>query len=997
MWSWLHKLIRYILGEEEQEWEQEREHAHRPPAGPSAGQLRAKTKSIYPKQRGDEQEPELPRREKQRHFRFPVISDEELRRPKKRGQVEADKPGRDAGLSSGGPDLIFRSGSSARGTADGTKPDEQVKPEVLQGKREAERLPREADRARVEPVRREERKAEPFRPARPTAEKRTYTPSEFISPVYGKMTPSTRETEHRIHTTSGVVYAGADSQRELADREAAAESDRTEVPTAAETDAVSADRGAWALPDEPAAGTAAKLPWTKREVPAAETGTGAGEAAAARAVPEAQAESAASDAVTTLDLVFKNKAAAEAVAKTETVPETETVLETETVPSEKMDAGTEYAPAAQAVFRKEDGSDGNQPPLPVAPSVPGSAVNAETAEAAAAANPPSVPGTAAADGVMEAPAKAKCESPAEPIETAAGDMAEAPEEPAETPAAAKSEAPEEPVETLAAAKSDASAAKPLSPSWESSAPVLPARAHDEQPAAVGLDAAAEWTAREEETSAGETAASSASAVDQERASSAVGAAEPAASYVLPSLDLLDPSPPMSEDDDEHTQLQKLLLEETLANFNVNAQVVGIVKGPSVTRFELQPAPGVKVNKITSLIDDIKLNLAAKDIRIEAPIPGRNAVGIEVPNLTSQPVLISRIIGSAKFREHPSPLAVALGMDIGGEPIVADIKKMPHGLIAGATGSGKSVCINSIIVSLLYKATPEQVRLLLIDPKMVELAPYNHLPHLVTPVVTDAKQATAALKWAVEEMEKRYALFVDAGARDIERYNQTVDQPLPYIVIVIDELADLMMVSPQDVEECIIRIAQKARACGIHLLLATQRPSVDVITGNIKANVPTRLAFAVFSQVDSRTILDQSGAERLLGRGDMLFLESGVTPVRLQGNYVSDDEIERVTRAIKQQRKPSYLFSKEELEQQVQSYDMGDDPLYHEALLFVAEQGQASASALQRRFRIGYNRAARLIEMMEADGYVAGQSGGKPRAVLITREDAEALAEGSTLF
>lgn len=990
MWSWLHKLIRYILGEEEQEWEQEREHAHRPPAGPSAGQLRAKTKSIYPKQRGDEQEPELPRREKQRHFRFPVISDEELRRPKKRGPVEADKPGRDAGLSSGGPDLIFRSGSSARGTADGMKPDEEVKPEVLQGKREAERLPREADRARVEPVRREERKAEPFRPARPTAEKRTYTPSEFISPVYGKMTPSTRETEHRIHTTSGVVYAGADSQRELADREAAAESDRTEVPTAAETDAVSADRGAWALPDEPAAGTAAKLPWTKREVSAAETGTGAGEAAAARAVPEAPAESAASDAVTTLDLVFKNKAAAEAVAKTETVPETETV------PSEKMDAGTEYAPAAQDVFRKEDGSDGNQPQLPVAPSVPDSAVNTETAETAAAANPPSVPGTAAADGGMEA-AEAKCESPAEPIETAAGDMAEVPTEPAETLAAVKSEAPEEPVEPLAAAMSDASAAKPLSPSWESSAPVLPARAHDEQPAAVGLDAAAEWTAREEETSAGETAASSASAVDQERASSAVGAAEPAASYVLPSLDLLDPSPPMSEDDDEHTQLQKLLLEETLANFNVNAQVVGIVKGPSVTRFELQPAPGVKVNKITSLIDDIKLNLAAKDIRIEAPIPGRNAVGIEVPNLTSQPVLISRIIGSAKFREHPSPLAVALGMDIGGEPIVADIKKMPHGLIAGATGSGKSVCINSIIVSLLYKATPEQVRLLLIDPKMVELAPYNHLPHLVTPVVTDAKQATAALKWAVEEMEKRYALFVDAGARDIERYNQTVDQPLPYIVIVIDELADLMMVSPQDVEECIIRIAQKARACGIHLLLATQRPSVDVITGNIKANVPTRLAFAVFSQVDSRTILDQSGAERLLGRGDMLFLESGVTPVRLQGNYVSDDEIERVTRAIKQQRKPSYLFSKEELEQQVQSYDMGDDPLYHEALLFVAEQGQASASALQRRFRIGYNRAARLIEMMEADGYVAGQSGGKPRAVLITREDAEALAEGSTLF
>jgi len=470
-----------------------------------------------------------------------------------------------------------------------------------------------------------------------------------------------------------------------------------------------------------------------------------------------------------------------------------------------------------------------------------------------------------------------------------------------------------------------------------------------------------------------------------------------ASYELPSLSLLKPSPRLSEDDDEYTLQQKQLLEETLANFHVNAQVVGIVKGPSVTRFELQPAPGVKVNKITGLIDDIKLNMAAKDIRIEAPIPGRNAVGIEVPNLKSEPIFISRIVGSEQFRNHPSPLAVALGMDIGGEPIVADIKKMPHGLIAGATGSGKSVCINSIIVSLLYKATPEQVRLLLIDPKMVELAPYNHLPHLVTPVVTDAKQATAALKWAVEEMEKRYALFVDAGVRDIDRYNLTTDEPLPYIVIVIDELADLMMVSPQDVEDCIIRIAQKARACGIHLLLATQRPSVDVITGNIKANVPTRLAFAVFSQVDSRTILDQSGAERLLGRGDMLFLESGAAPIRLQGNFVSDDEIEAVTSMIKKQRKPDYYFSKEELEQQVQSYDMGDDSLYHEALLFVAEQGQASASALQRRFRIGYNRAARLIEMMEAEGHVAGQSGGKPRAVLITREDAQALAEGSTLL
>ncbi|MGG0794971.1 DNA translocase FtsK [Brevibacillus laterosporus] len=468
-------------------------------------------------------------------------------------------------------------------------------------------------------------------------------------------------------------------------------------------------------------------------------------------------------------------------------------------------------------------------------------------------------------------------------------------------------------------------------------------------------------------------------------------------YQFPSTSLLTPTEALTEDDYEYTLEQRNLLEETLSNFNVNANIVNIVKGPSVTRFELQPAPGVKVNKITGLSDDIKLNLAAKDIRIEAPIPGRNAVGIEVPNNKSEPVFIRRILESDKFKNHPSPLAIALGMDIGGEPIVADIKKMPHGLVAGATGSGKSVCINSIIISLLFKSTPEQVRLLLIDPKMVELAPYNNLPHLVTPVVTDAKQATASLKWAVEEMEKRYALFVEAGVRDIERYNQTTDDELPYIVIIIDELADLMMVSPQDVEDCIIRIAQKARACGIHLLLATQRPSVDIITGNIKANVPTRLAFAVFSQIDSRTILDQSGAERLLGRGDMLFLESGAAPIRLQGNYVNDDEIDAVTSVIKKQRKPEYIFTREELEAQVSSIEMGDDPLFHEALVFVAEQGQASASSLQRRFRIGYNRAARLIEMMEASGYVAGQNGGKPRTVLITAEDAQALGEGSNLF
>nr|WP_126429760.1 DNA translocase FtsK [Brevibacillus marinus] len=548
----------------------------------------------------------------------------------------------------------------------------------------------------------------------------------------------------------------------------------------------------------------------------------------------------------------------------------------------------------------------------------------------------------------------------------------------------------EPVASAAGAAMDAAA--PAAPAGEREAAAEQAVAAGEQEVAAAVPThdqqlllAEPRLVLDRPPAAGASAASSFGEPPAERAD---------ATYRFPPLHLLQ-LPPQTEAADEASTLeQKRLLEETLHNFNVLAQVVGIVRGPTVTRFELQPAPGVKVNKITGLADDIKLSLSAKDIRIEAPIPGRNAVGIEVPNRKSMPVYIRQIIGSPAFRNHPSPLAVALGMDIGGEAIVADIKKMPHGLIAGATGSGKSVCINSIIVSLLYKARPDQVRLLLIDPKMVELAPYNHLPHLVTPVVTDAKQATAALKWAVEEMERRYALFVEAGARDIERYNRMAEESLPYIVIVIDELADLMMVAPQDVEDAIIRIAQKARACGIHLLLATQRPSVDVITGNIKANVPTRLAFAVFSQVDSRTILDQAGAERLLGRGDMLFLESGAAPVRLQGNFVSDDEIERVTQMIKQQRKPDYLFTREELEQSVHTYDAAEDPLYWEALVHVAEQGQASASALQRRFRIGYNRAARLIEMMEADGYVAGQSGGKPRTVLITAEDAKALAQGT---
>ncbi len=449
-----------------------------------------------------------------------------------------------------------------------------------------------------------------------------------------------------------------------------------------------------------------------------------------------------------------------------------------------------------------------------------------------------------------------------------------------------------------------------------------------------------------------------------------------------------------EDDDVWLNEQKHTLQSTLDNFNVNAKVVHMTKGPAVTRFEVQPAPGVKVNKITNLTDDIKLSLAARDIRIEAPIPGKNAIGIEVPNQHSRAVFLREIIEHDVFKDSASSLTVALGLDISGAPVVTDLQKMPHGLIAGATGSGKSVCINSILVSLLYKSKPEDVRLLLVDPKMVELAPYNHIPHLVTPVITDAKEATAALKWAVEEMERRYEEFAKTGVREIKRYNQKMEEEqhyknkMPYIVVVIDELADLMMVSPQEVEEAICRIAQKARACGIHLLLATQRPSVDVITGLIKANVPTRTAFAVSSAIDSRTILDMSGAERLLGRGDMLFMENGSNKaVRIQGTFVSDEEIEEVTRYVKEEYQTEYLFTREELIQHQQTTEV-EDELFEEACYYVIEVGAASSSSLQRRFRIGYNRAARLVDMMEGFGLVSEAMGSKPRHVLLTQEELE---------
>jgi S-DNA-T family DNA segregation ATPase FtsK/SpoIIIE len=471
----------------------------------------------------------------------------------------------------------------------------------------------------------------------------------------------------------------------------------------------------------------------------------------------------------------------------------------------------------------------------------------------------------------------------------------------------------------------------------------------------------------------------------------------AGDFEFPSYQLLNP--PVTEVMDKEWIIeQEQVLNQTLENFNVGAKVVNVTQGPSVTRFEVQPEPGVKVNKVTNLADDIKLSLAARDIRIEAPIPGKHTIGIEVPNQKSRPVLISEIIQSRIFNESSSPLTAVLGLDISGKPIVTDLKKMPHGLIAGATGSGKSVCINSILVSLLYKASPEDLKLLLIDPKMVELAPYNRIPHLVSPVITDVKAATAALKWAVEEMERRYELFAHTGVRDINRFNELALQhkqysdKLPFIVIVIDELADLMMMSPADVEEAICRIAQKARACGIHLIIATQRPSVDVITGLIKANVPTRVAFSVSSQIDSRTIIDISGAEKLLGRGDMLFLENGSSkPVRLQGTFVSDQEIDFVVGHVREQREPDYLFEQEELLKKAQVSEE-EDELFYEACEFVVDQACASTSSLQRRFKIGYNRAARLMDLMEQQGYISGAKGSKPREVFISASDLESIQE-----
>ncbi len=452
------------------------------------------------------------------------------------------------------------------------------------------------------------------------------------------------------------------------------------------------------------------------------------------------------------------------------------------------------------------------------------------------------------------------------------------------------------------------------------------------------------------------------------------------------------------------------LQKTLYSFGVSAKVENVSVGPAITRYELKPAEGVRVSKIANLADDIALNLAAETIRIEAPIPGKQAVGIEVPNKEKETVHLREVLESKEFQENKSKLTIALGKDVAGNTQLADIAKMPHVLIAGSTGSGKSVCINTIITSIIYNAKPSEVKLVMVDPKVVELSVYNGIPHLLIPVVTDPKKAAGALAWAVQEMDDRYNKFAGKGVRDLKGYNKAIEKEggigkLPQIVIIVDELADLMMVAAKDVEEAICRLAQKARAAGMHLVIATQRPSVDVITGLIKANIPSRIAFAVSSQVDSRTILDTVGAEKLLGKGDMLFFPSGAPkPSRVQGAFVSDEEVEKIVDFVKSNGTATYSEdilesiennnkSDKELAQE-QTADDDTDPFLMDAIQTVVETGQASTSFIQRRFKVGYARAGRIIDQMEERGVISGYQGSKPREVLMTLEKLNELKMGT---
>ncbi|MGI6262512.1 MAG: DNA translocase FtsK 4TM domain-containing protein [Succiniclasticum sp.] len=534
---------------------------------------------------------------------------------------------------------------------------------------------------------------------------------------------------------------------------------------------------------------------------------------------------------------------------------------------------------------------------------------------------------------------------------------------------------------------------------------LPGETAPEQGQGSAADAAADHGPGRTDAANPGTTTPVAGAVPDEEGKADGGDEKPSApAYVFPPLSLLEESVKTDPRNYQEEIAEKVrILEQTLADFKVNAKVVHATRGPSVTRFELHPAPGVKVSSVVNLADDIALRLAAPGVRVEAPIPGKAAIGIEAPNATNDPVKFREVVDNEAVRKDPSKLCVGLGRDISGNIITIDLAKMPHLLIAGSTGSGKSVCVNTLIAGILYKARPDEVKLILVDPKVVELTNYNGIPHLLVPVVTDAKKAASALHWAVAEMERRYQSFADNHVRDIRAYNEQAKEKMPFIVIVIDEMSDLMMVAKADVEDAILRLAQKARACGIHLVLATQRPSVDVITGIVKANIPSRIAFAVASLTDSRTILDMGGAEKLLGKGDMLFSPIGTNkPLRVQGAFVSDAELNRITEFIKNQAIP-VEYSDEVTSVELPSDSHGNkaseggdvaadeqDELLDDAIRVVLEQGQASASMLQRRFRVGYNRAARLVDTMEELGIVGPAVGSKPRELKMSPQQVEQL-------
>ncbi len=465
-------------------------------------------------------------------------------------------------------------------------------------------------------------------------------------------------------------------------------------------------------------------------------------------------------------------------------------------------------------------------------------------------------------------------------------------------------------------------------------------------------------------------------------------------YQLPPLSIFSKPSKEVPDLTESIQKQIAILNKTFEEFQVGAKVIKHTQGPTVTRYEVALESGVNVRKVTNLSDNLKMALAATQIRIEAPIPGKSTVGIEVPNEIVQIVHFVDIVRTSQFQQAAQPLTIGLGLDIDGNPIYTSIKYMPHGLVAGATGSGKSVCINTILMSLLLKYTPSELKLILIDPKMVELSSYQDIPHLLTPVITDAKAATAALRWVVEEMDKRFNIFADLRVRDIEAYNEKIDdddQFMPYIVLIVDELADLMMVSSQHVEDAIKRLTQKARACGIHLIIATQRPSTDVIKGTIKSNIPTRIAFSVSSHVDSQTIIDSSGADKLLGRGDMLFVSNGQNKIRLQGAFIGDDDIERVADFIRNQMEPDYLFDQDTLVKNI-AKSLERDEYFEDIARFVVNQNECSINKISKAFSIGFNRAQSIVENLEEIGVVSENLGSRSREVLVDAEQLEEILD-----